>query len=97
MDSWANASELKRRLASHETNTRGIHLLVHTIMPSDPGTFGRLAVLPREPDAFGRLLYAELHRSDALGAKMVVVERPPDSAEWQGILDRLTRAAQGGL
>ncbi|HOW67987.1 MAG TPA: L-threonylcarbamoyladenylate synthase [Candidatus Paceibacterota bacterium] len=97
MGSWADATELACRLASCKADKRGIHLLVHTIPPMNPGAYGRLAILPRDPEAFGRLLYAELHRSDALGAQLVVVERPPDSPEWQGILDRLSRAAQGRL
>jgi hypothetical protein len=34
-----------------------------------------------------------LHRSDQLGASLIVVERPPAGAEWEGIHDRLKRAS----
>ena len=40
-----------------------------------------------------RALYAELHRCDAAGAELIVVEAPPDLPEWSGIADRLRRAA----
>ena len=49
-----------------------------------------------EPDAKQRLfstLYAELHRLDEQGLDWIAVECPPDTPEWAGVRDRLTRAA----
>ena len=38
-------------------------------------------------------LYDTLHKMDALGAKKLLIEVPPNVPEWLAILDRLTRAA----
>jgi L-threonylcarbamoyladenylate synthase len=38
-------------------------------------------------------LYDTLHKMDALGADVLLIEAPPNSPEWLAILDRLTRAA----
>jgi L-threonylcarbamoyladenylate synthase len=49
--------------------------------------------MPRDAAAFARAIYAELHRCDESGAKLIVVETPPVEAAWQAIADRLQRAA----
>jgi L-threonylcarbamoyladenylate synthase len=49
--------------------------------------------MPDSPDAYARELYSALHRLDALGCDMVLVEQVPDGPEWAAIRDRLTRAA----
>jgi L-threonylcarbamoyladenylate synthase len=49
--------------------------------------------MPAEPAAYAAMLYAALHRLDAQDLDWIAVERPPDTPEWAGILDRLTRAA----
>jgi L-threonylcarbamoyladenylate synthase len=38
-------------------------------------------------------LYYTLHKMDALGAEILLIEAPPAAPEWLAILDRLTRAA----
>lgn len=50
-------------------------------------------VMPREPAGYARGLYAALHEMDESHCDVVLIERPPDSAEWAAILDRLERAA----
>ncbi|MBC7756756.1 MAG: threonylcarbamoyl-AMP synthase [Bdellovibrio sp.] len=40
-----------------------------------------------------RQLYDTLHKMDALGADLLLIEAPPNAPEWLAILDRLTRAA----
>jgi L-threonylcarbamoyladenylate synthase len=52
-----------------------------------------VSVIPHDAEAFARAIYAELHRCDAAGAELIVVEAPPESPEWAGIADRLRRAA----
>jgi L-threonylcarbamoyladenylate synthase len=49
--------------------------------------------MPHDAAAFARALYAALHRGDAAGAELIVVEVPPETPEWSGIADRLRRAA----
>ena len=51
-------------------------------------------VLPSDPESYARALYAALHRMDELGAAVILVERPPAGIAWEGVRDRLGRAAQ---
>ena len=39
-------------------------------------------------------LYDTLHKMDALGAEILLIEAPPVTPEWLAILDRLTRASR---
>lgn len=52
--------------------------------------------LRRMPDDAGetaRQLFAVLRDFDAAGARLIWVETPPDGPEWEGVRDRLQRAA----
>lgn len=51
--------------------------------------------MPAEPGEYAAALYATLHRLDEQGLDWIAVERPPDTPEWAGVRDRLSRAAQG--
>jgi L-threonylcarbamoyladenylate synthase len=53
---------------------------------------GRVLVLSKNPNEFAAALYAELHKADGEGWDWIAIERPSDSPEWAGILDRLQRA-----
>ena len=55
--------------------------------------YGRVAIIPHDEDAYARAIYAELHRSDELGAELIIVESLPSDPAWEGIRDRLTRAS----
>ena len=68
------------------------YVIAHTHIPSAEG-FARVSVIPHDAEAFARAIYAEFHRCDGMGAKLVVVEAPPALQEWSGIADRLRRAA----
>lgn len=46
-----------------------------------------------DPSIYAHDLYAQLRRLDQAGVDLIVVEQPPATAEWQGINDRLQRAA----
>ena len=67
-------------------------VIAHTHIPAAEN-FARVSVIPHDAEAFARAIYAELHRCDAAGAELIVVEAPPESPEWAGIADRLRRAA----
>jgi L-threonylcarbamoyladenylate synthase len=86
---WNNDAELKSRITHHASR---IHVIAHSHIPS-PENFANVSVIPHDAEAFARALYAELHRCDAAGAELIVVEAPPDLPEWSGIADRLRRAA----
>jgi L-threonylcarbamoyladenylate synthase len=49
--------------------------------------------MPAEAAGYAALLYETLHQLDYEKLDWIAVERPPGSAEWAGILDRLTRAS----
>ena len=49
--------------------------------------------MPRSAAEYARVLYATLHRLDSEGYDWIAVEMPPDTAEWAGVRDRLTRAS----
>jgi L-threonylcarbamoyladenylate synthase len=59
-----------------------------------PSGRGRVIQLPTDRELYAHQLYAELHRADGEGWDWIAVTRPPETAEWSGILDRLTRAAR---
>ena len=48
---------------------------------------------PCDPVTYAHRLYAALRTLDAMGAREIWIERPPPTAEWAGINDRLMRAA----
>jgi L-threonylcarbamoyladenylate synthase len=58
-----------------------------------PNGTGRILEMPDDPQTFAARLYAELHQADMEGWDWIAVEKPPDTPEWTGILDRLKRAS----
>jgi L-threonylcarbamoyladenylate synthase len=62
--------------------------------PAGRGAWLRIGEeMPADPKAYAALLYETLHSLDAEGWDWIAVERPPDTPEWAGVLDRLRRAA----
>ena len=62
--------------------------------PAGRGAWLRLGhEMPAEPRPYAAALYETLHRLDRQGLDWIAVERPPDTPEWAGVLDRLRRAA----
>jgi L-threonylcarbamoyladenylate synthase len=89
---WNDDAELQAQLVTRHLSLVTCFVIAHTKIP---GGFeaANVSVIPHDAEAFARALYAELHRCDAAGAQVIVVEAPPDSPEWSGIADRLRRAA----
>lgn len=58
-----------------------------------PGTLHWLA--SRTPKVYAHNLYAQLRAMDVSGCELIVIEAPPEGDEWDGINDRLKRAATG--
>jgi L-threonylcarbamoyladenylate synthase len=56
-----------------------------------PGVLHRR--MPLRPDAAAHELFAALHEFDASQAQLIWVEEPPEGDEWDGVRDRLQRAA----
>jgi L-threonylcarbamoyladenylate synthase len=49
--------------------------------------------MPDDAAAAAQQLFAVLRAFDAEGAKLIWVETPPAGPEWEGVRDRLQRAA----
>jgi L-threonylcarbamoyladenylate synthase len=64
-------------------------LLLHTLnAPVD-----HPLAMPADPAGYARLLYAALHSLDEQGCDLILVEQVPTRQGWEGIADRLERAA----
>jgi len=55
---------------------------------------GRVVRMPREATRYAQRLYATLHELDDAGCEVVFVERVPPGSDWDGVRDRLERAAK---
>ena len=89
---WRDAADLNSQLSTLNPQPSTCFVIAHTHIPAAEN-FARVSVIPRDATAFARAIYGELHRCDAEGAGLIVVEAPPEAPEWAGIADRLRRAA----
>ncbi len=89
---WKGDADLQSQLVTRHLSPATCFVIAHTHIPSGEH-FADVSVMPHDAEAFARALYAELHRCDAAGAKLIAVEVPPETLEWAGIADRLRRAA----
>lgn len=68
-----------------------VALIVHTLAAPD----GPHVTLPATPAGYAYGLYAALREMDQSGADLILVETPPQDADWLGVNDRLRRAVFG--
>jgi L-threonylcarbamoyladenylate synthase len=52
--------------------------------------------MPRDPAAYAQRLYAALRELDSTGCEQILVEAPPEGAEWAAVRDRLQKACSDG-
>lgn len=50
-------------------------------------------LMPSNANAYAHTLYEQLHFADQLHCKEIWIEKVPNSPEWKGILDRITKAS----
>jgi L-threonylcarbamoyladenylate synthase len=87
------------RLMSSEQLTAALQVLPATMKGlavysrSAPRRHPLVRVMPDDPKAVAQELFAVLREFDAQGVKLIWVEQPPDTAPWEGVNDRLQRAA----
>jgi L-threonylcarbamoyladenylate synthase len=89
---WTDTADLLAQLAGLKAALPSAHIISHTRIPLC-AELVNVSVIPHDAEAFARAIYGELHRCDEEGASLIVVEAVPPTAEWQGIADRLKRAA----
>ncbi len=49
--------------------------------------------MPKDPQAYAQRLYAALRELDTARCSAILIESPPETAEWDAVRDRLVRAA----
>jgi L-threonylcarbamoyladenylate synthase len=64
--------------------------------PIDPAQEHIFYHIPCTPSLYAQKIYDVMHFFDATNVDTVIIEKPPHSAEWQGILDRLSKASYTG-
>lgn len=64
----------------------------HRETPAD-STISHWIIMPTDPHAYAHRLYEQLHFADSLGCQAILIEQVPDTPEWSGILDRITKAS----
>ncbi len=74
---------------------RRVALMRRTCEPVSPAS-AQIA-LPLDPDAYAHDLYAALRSMDAVAADIILIETPPTDDQWQGVNDRLRRAAHDSV
>ncbi len=89
---WRDEAELLSLLAELGLPMADCHLIAHAQVPHAEG-FAGVSLIPHDAEAFARALYAEWHRCDEAGARVIVMEALPEGPEWRGLEDRLRRAA----
>ena len=62
-------------------------------LPLQDGSNPRFRSMPDNAPAAGQELFAVLRELDETGAPLIWVEQPPETPEWEGVRDRLRRAA----
>ncbi len=81
-------------LAQHPASRIGLMPFDHQALENQL-TDPRLVVrgMPDQAKAYAQKLYAVMNDLDRLGIDALLVARPPQTVEWEAILDRLRRAA----
>jgi L-threonylcarbamoyladenylate synthase len=72
--------------------TVGLAVYSRTVQASAAGAV-RFAAMPARPEAAAHELFSVLRELDADGVRLIWVEEPPESSDWDGVRDRLRRAA----
>lgn len=84
-------AEMVQALAARREGDGPVRALLRTITLAG----AEVVTMPSTPADYARALYAALHDADASGAGLVIIEAPPEGDEaWDGVRDRITRAAQ---
>jgi L-threonylcarbamoyladenylate synthase len=89
---WKNDLEFEAQIKLLSAPRSRTHVIAHTHIPAAVD-FASVSVIPHDAEAFARALYGQLHTCDELGAELIVVEALPETDEWRGLTDRLSRAA----
>lgn len=87
-----DAKSLQTALRLLGADAAAIGVYARTPLPNQAGKFRRM---PDDAAEAARQLFAVLRDFDAAGVKLIWIETPPAVPEWDGVHDRLRRAAAG--
>jgi L-threonylcarbamoyladenylate synthase len=87
-----DAGEIEQRLASLGVHASNLGLWCRH-RPTDLGAGVYWLAQPSESETAAQSLFAALRELDARGVQQIWVELPPDTPDWEGVRDRLKRAA----
>ena len=92
----AKARLAKRvKIIEELVTNRGRRIAVLALEVSVPRLAASLtAVESVVPASYAHALYENLRRLDATGVDLILIETPPDTPAWAGVLDRLRRATR---
>ncbi len=90
-----SAAQLGDALAVLGPGGPGLRLAVYSRAPLRAAGGITVRRMPESAEAAAHELFAALREFDAQGAQLIWVEQPPDDAAWDGVNDRLRRAANG--
>ena len=84
------------RTALEMLGTEPLELAVYSrTVPSGVATGIRHRRMPARPEQAAHELFSVLRELDREGVPLIWVEEPPPGPEWEGVRDRLVRAAAG--
>jgi L-threonylcarbamoyladenylate synthase len=87
-----DASALRTAVSMlHGAVPPGLAVYSRSVLDCPPGVSSRR--MPADAQSAARELFAVLRDFDARGARLIWVEHPPATPEWDGVRDRLQRAA----
>lgn len=69
------------------------HIALYARSPVEAARGAPRRRMPEDAEAAARELFAVLRELDATGVRLIWVETPPEGPEWDGVRDRLNRAA----
>lgn len=92
---WSDQAMFEQIVKESGVPASEITVIAYESVPDGNG-FRRVSLIPHDAEAYARALFSELHLSDQAGGQLILVEEPPRGPEWDGIRDRLRRAAYPG-
>jgi len=87
-----DARELQAALDVLNVSAAGIAIWSRTLLRSRSERIVQRR-MPDDATATAQQLFAVLREFDAQGVRLIWIETPPDTPEWEGVRDRLQRAA----
>lgn len=89
---WTNQTALEQIVNRASRKRNAVSILAHDAVAKTDG-FAHVSILPQKAAAYAQSMFAQLHACDNAGSEIILVQAPPEDAEWDGIWDRLKRAS----